>query len=142
MGATAAVLTYNAVSRVMATMAARCLKIPWLGYFDDFGVITAGSTIQDALGAFAPLNGILGLDLEVKKSEWGAESAFSGVTVHVVVAEGKCEAQLSISVGDAQKLSDEVSRILGKGDIFLAHMRKLVGELNFAQTALMGKKGE
>ena len=38
-GATAAVLHYSAVSRVMARIAVRWLKFPFLGYFNDFGII-------------------------------------------------------------------------------------------------------
>ena len=51
-GAAAAALNYNAVSRAMATVAARWLRIPRMGYFDDVGVITTESAIEEALRAF------------------------------------------------------------------------------------------
>ena len=51
-GATIAVLNYNTVSRVMATVAARWLEIPRTDNFDDFGTITTESAIQEASKAF------------------------------------------------------------------------------------------
>ena len=52
-------LHYNTVSRVTATMTARWLRVPCLGYFDDFGIVAAESAIRDALRAFTALNDIL-----------------------------------------------------------------------------------
>ena len=39
LGSTAAVLRYNCFSRIMAPLACRVLKLPCVGYRDDFGVI-------------------------------------------------------------------------------------------------------
>ena len=63
--ATAAVLNFNAVSRAMATIAVRWLRIPRLGYFGDFGAATAASKIQAALPvrpAFTELGEIFGFE--------------------------------------------------------------------------------
>ena len=68
-GATTAVLNYNAVSRVMATVAARWLRIPRMGHFGDFGKISAEPSIEEALRAFTSLNQVLGFELKVEKSE-------------------------------------------------------------------------
>ena len=40
-GSTAAALRYNTVSHVVATLTARWLKIPFLGYYDDSGTVAA-----------------------------------------------------------------------------------------------------
>ena len=80
-GATAAVLHYNTVSQAMASLAVRWLKIPRLGYFDDFGIITTEMTVREALGAFTKMDRILGLELKIEKSDWGAVSEFLGVTI-------------------------------------------------------------
>ena len=63
-GATAAVFRYDAVSRVMATGAARWLKSPHVEYFDDSGIIATESTMQDALRAFAAIGDIHGFELK------------------------------------------------------------------------------
>ena len=56
-GATAAVRHYNALSRVMATLAARCLEKPRLRHFGDFGTITAESALLGAPRAPTALDG-------------------------------------------------------------------------------------
>ena len=140
-GATAAVLNYNTVSRVMATIAVRWLGMPCMGYFDDFGIITTESTIKEALQAFTTLNQILGFELKVEKSEFGTRIEFLGVTVDFRMIKEECEAQLSLSHERVQKMVHEIKAILQEKEIFLAQMQKLVGKLNFAQTAVMGKVG-
>ena len=140
-GATAAVPHYNAVFRVMATMAVRWLKIPHLGYFDNFGMIATESTVQDALKAFTALSDILDFDMKPIKSVRGARVEFSWVTVTFIIVDEKCEAQLSTSSNRVEKLVSEISGILGQSEVSLAHMRKLVGKLNFAQTSVMRKVG-
>ena len=62
----------------MATIAVSWLKIPRLGYFHDFGVITPDSTAQDALKAFTALNDILGFDVKVKGQNGARGSSFLG----------------------------------------------------------------
>ena len=66
---------------MVATVAVRWLRIPRVGYFDDFGMITPESAIGAALEAFTALNQILGFELKVGKSEWGIRIEFFGVTV-------------------------------------------------------------
>ena len=97
--ATAAVLHYETVPRVMATVAVRWIKFPRLGYFGNFGVVPPESTLQDAIRAFAALNDILGLELKVTESEWGARIKFLGLTVFSAMVDLKCVAQLSTSPG-------------------------------------------
>ena len=67
--ATAAVLRYNAVSRVTGTVAARWLKIPRLGFLDEFGMLAKESAMQDALWAFTPPGDILSFQRKVVKLE-------------------------------------------------------------------------
>ena len=140
-GATAAVLHYNTVSRVMASLAVRWLKIPCMGYFDDFGIITTERAIREALDAFTKMNHILGFELKIEKSDWGTVLEFLGVTITFYVVSSGCEAQLSISSERVKKLTIEIERILKRKHVFFAELQKLVGKLNFAQTATMGKVG-
>ena len=50
-GPTAAALRNNAVSREMAALANRWLRVPRVGYFDHFRKVATESSIQDALQA-------------------------------------------------------------------------------------------
>ena len=95
-GATAAVLNYNTVSRVMGTMAVRWLGIPCVEYSDDFGIITTESAIKEALRAFTAPNQILGFELKVEISEFGTRIEFSEVAVDFKIIREECEAQLSM----------------------------------------------
>ena len=51
-GSTASVLNYNVLSRTIATLANRMVDIPFLGYFDDFGLITPMGASARELSAF------------------------------------------------------------------------------------------
>ena len=126
-GATAAVLHYNTVSRVLAATAARWLKIPRIGYFGDFGEISAESTVQGALKAFTALNDILFFDLKATKSEWGARIEFLGVAVTIIIVDAECEAQLSISSDRVERIVNGISGILARKGVLLARAQKQVG---------------
>ena len=117
-GATAAALHYSTLSQVRSTVAVRWLKIPRVGYFNDFGMITAESRIQDALIAFTVLNQMLGRNLGEAKSEWGIRVDFLGVTVAFATVRNKCEAQLSSSRDRIQEVSEEIETILEKKEAF------------------------
>ena len=65
---TAAVLHYNFLSRIIASIACRILLIPTPGYIDDFGFFTATHDESAAMAAFTEHPKILGLSLKVEKS--------------------------------------------------------------------------
>ena len=52
----------------MATLAIRWLKIPRVGYFDDFGSVATDTAVRGAMGFFAYVNEILGAEPKAKKS--------------------------------------------------------------------------
>ena len=95
-------------------------------------------TAQDALKAFTALNDVLGLFLKVAKSEWGARIEFSGAPVTFLIANRKCEAQLSIPMDRIEGLLNEISRIVERKEVLLAQMLELVGKLNFVQIGQIG----
>ena len=66
-GGAAAAHQYNCLSRIIAALAIRLLKIPTMGYSDDFGLI-----------AFSEMDEIVGFELNSPKSEWGQAAEFSG----------------------------------------------------------------
>ena len=80
-GSTAAVLHYNCLSRVIASLACRILKIPCVGYYDDFGIILPECLIKDGLGIFTSFNRALMIILKDSKSEFGTLLEFSGLAI-------------------------------------------------------------
>ena len=87
-GSTPAVLHYNEVSRVMATIAVGWLRIPCLGYPDDIGIVAAESAIQGALAAFTDLNDIFGFELRIEAPQRGTQMEFRWVAVRFVAVDG------------------------------------------------------
>ena len=65
-GTTAAVVEYNAVSLVIAAVAARWLGVVRLGYFEAIGMVAPESCIQVAIGASAQWNTVLAFELEIE----------------------------------------------------------------------------
>ena len=63
-GASAAVLRYNCFSRVIASLTCRVIKIPRVGYYDDFGIISPECLIEDAPVVFASSNKALSIILK------------------------------------------------------------------------------
>ena len=80
-GSTAAVLHYNCLSRVIASLTCRALKIPRIGYYDDFGIILPECSIKDALDIFTSFNKVLLIILKGNKSEYGALLEFLGLLI-------------------------------------------------------------
>ena len=55
-GSTAAVLHYICLSRVIASLTCRALKVPCIGYYDDFGMVLPECLAEMALDVPASLN--------------------------------------------------------------------------------------
>ena len=140
-GSQAAALHSKTVSRVIATIAVKGLKLPRLGYFDDFGMAGTESAIRGAQGALAASNAIIGCDLKIEKSERGAMSAFFRATARFVVFDKVRQAHLSLSPDRPRKLTDGIALLLERRGVFLAQMRNLVVKVDFAQIAVMGRVG-
>ena len=78
-GSTAAVLNYNVLSRIIASLANRIFAIPVIGYFDDFGFIVSANVCEVALRLFESFCELLGLHLKIEKSKFGNKITFLGV---------------------------------------------------------------
>ena len=103
-GSTAAVLHYNCLSRVIASLACRILKIPCVGYYDDFGIILPECLIKDGLGIFTSFNKALMIILKDSKSEFGALLEFLGLAISFRNDGSPTLASLSLSQEKIQKL--------------------------------------
>ena len=78
---------------------------------------------------------------ENRKPEWGSTSESSGVIVRFSVVDKECQSRQSETPDLVRKLTDEIALFLDRKEVFLAQMRKLAGELNSSQTAVMGGVG-
>ena len=77
-------------------------------------------------------------DPELEKSECGATFEFLGVAVRFAATRDERQAHLSLSADMVRKLTEEIVMILEQ-KVFLAQMRKIVVELNFAHASVMGR---
>ena len=137
-GSITAALQYNCLSRIIAALAARRLKIPIAEYFDDFGLATPLPLTEDALLAFTELNRILGFELELSKSEWGQILEFLGLVIDLTPVPGN-PPTLYLPQQRKDKHRTQISEVSQAGRASTAAPRKLVGRLSFAETAAVGK---
>lgn len=91
-GSTAAVLHYNCLSRVIASLACRLLLLPAVGYFGDFGFITAADGADEAFASFAEFFTLLGMELKVEKSPIGNFNSFLGLDATFPLARERDDA--------------------------------------------------
>ena len=103
-GSTAAVLHYNCLSRIIASLACRILKIPCVGYYDDFGIILPECLVRDGLGFFTSFNRALLIILKDSKSEFGTLLEFLGLTISFRNDGSPTLASLSLSQEKVRKL--------------------------------------
>ena len=108
-----------------------------MGYFDGFGRVATESTSESSLEASAALNGTLECDLKVAKSGRGGALEFLGIAVRIRAVGEKRQVHLSLSVARVGGHVGESSAAVEQEEVFVAHMRKIVGDLNFAQTLFM-----
>ena len=137
-GATAVVPHYATVSRVMAVIVAKWLKMPRVRYLGDFRIMATESTIEHALKAFAPLNEIRcfdqkrGIRMRHDDRMCRGKGEFSRCWLGL-------PGRLSPSAAGVKKPVGEIRLILGQKGIFVAQARKLVGGCNFAQISVTGR---
>ena len=138
-GSTAAVLHYNCLSRVIASLACRLLLLPTLGYFDDFGFIVAAEGADEAFSAFTEFFALFGIELKIEKSSMGNFNSFLGLDATFPAPDNRMTLSLSLSVDKAIRWAGLIERILRDNLITHTTLESLLGRLVFAQTAVFGK---
>ena len=138
-GSIAAVLHYNCLSRLIASLACRILLIPTIGYFDDFGFLVNASDTAGAMDAFNEFFDILGLELKREKSAIGISNIFLGLSAQFPSPENSMTLTLSLSPDKATKWSESILEIIEAQSITHATLESLIGRLAFAQTAVFGR---
>jgi hypothetical protein len=138
-GSTVAVLHYNCVSRILASLACRCLGIPCVGYFDDFGFLIPEELGPDALHTFHEFNRILGFLMKESKSEVGNVVEFLGLMAGFPAPLIRDLLELSITKEKSKKWRALIRDLLDLGIIKHGQLDKLVGILAFARTMVFAR---
>ena len=138
-GSTAAVLHYNCLSRIIASIACRVLLIPTVGYFDDFGFLVNARDAAMTMAAFTELFSILGLTLKTAKSVVGTHNSFLGLSAHFPAPTNQMTLSLTLLPEKAAKWAASINEFIREGFISHAALESLIGRLGFAQSAIFGK---
>ena len=138
-GSTAAVLHYNCLSRIIASLACRLLLIPTIGYFDDFGFLVSALDSASAMSAFSELFSILGLSLKTAKSEIGTHITFLGLAARFPAPANHMTLSLSLSPDKARKWASGIETLIREGSVSHMALESLIGRLGFAQSSVFGR---
>ena len=136
-GAVSSVAHYTATSRMVASLAARLLRLPVVGYFDDFCGVSQPALASRALQLFEWLNATLGLRFKAAKCEYGPSIEFLGVELSAG-ADGVWAQITEKRRGD---LLEIVRRGADSGEMRRADAEVLAGKLGFAQFYTFGRFG-
>ena len=77
-----AVLHYNCVSRIIATLIYRLLLIPTIGYFDEFRFFARTADAGLTLAQITEIITLMVFDLKTEKSPIGENNVFLGLTAY------------------------------------------------------------
>ena len=138
-GSTAAVLHYNALSRIIASLLCRILAIPTLGYYDDFGFFAHTSDETETMAAIVECLTLFGFTLKTAKSVIGSSNTFLGLTAFFPQPANQMSLAISLPRDKAHRWARMIATILRSGTISHATIESLIGRLSFAQTAVFGR---
>ena len=139
-GSTSAVLRYNCLSRIVASLRCGILGIPCLGYFDDFGTLMFSDLEKTALRAFIDLNEVFGIKVKLSKCDFGRSLAFLGILGSSPSPTNDFCMSVSLPADKAVSWSLLISSILSDPSrVCRKALESLIGKLSFAQCAIFGR---
>ena len=101
LGPTAAESRYDCSSEALVC---RFLKIPCVGYYDDYGMVLPGQLFVAAVAAFECFNDCLGIILKVGKFDACRKTEFLGLTATFPSDGGLVRAEPPLATGRVRKL--------------------------------------
>ena len=138
-GSAAAVLHYNCLSRLLASLACRILMLPTIGYFGDFGFFAYAPDSAMDMATFSEFCSLLGLSLKMAKSSIGTRNTFLGISAHFPAPTNRMTLTLALTPEKASTWASLIDRFIAEGHISHAQLEALIGRLGFAQTAVFGR---
>ena len=140
-GSISAVLHYNCFSRCLAVLVNKCLGIPLVNYYDDFGAYCPASILFEASSSFSKFSNSLGALLNDEKTKFGETIKFLGLKgVFPSIGNGML-LRIFLPKSKIEKWSTEVEEILRCGSVEHKPLEKIIGKLSFTQTSIFGRFG-
>ena len=139
-GATASVVHFNRISRLVQAVGFRC-GVLWGNYFDDFPMVTTKALAQSSMCVATTLLDLLGFGYAKHKlSDFSEYASVLGVDIDLRQAEsGKILVRNKPS--RVAEVSAVVQQVLQHGKITTKDASRLAGRLQFADSQVMGKLG-
>ena len=138
-GATASVLHYNILSRIVAVIINRLFGIPLIAFYDDLGSPIPFELGEEALQLVTEVCRCLGMILNYKKCLWGNPLSFLGLTGYFPTMQNNWQLSITLTEDKIAKWPAQISHFLTEGKIMHAELHKLIGKLSFAQSMVFGK---
>ena len=138
-GPIAAVIRYNFLSRLMASLEFRLLLIPTVRYFDASGLPARASDSESTTEALAAMFDVVGITPNRWESAIALADTFRGLSSKFPHAANRTTAALSHETARANGRSDMPIRLLGEWRISRANLEAVIGRLSFARTAAFGR---
>ena len=138
-GAIAAVLHYNAFSRLVTELASKILGIPVVCFFDDFGALIRVPLGRKALEIFSKFCQLLGISLKASKSQVGDKVVFLRLEGSFPSPQNSMQISVRLTPDKASKWIDTLKLFLSQGRVGHRDLESLIGKLGFSQTCLFGK---
>ena len=138
-GSTAAVLRYNALSRIIASPICRILAIPTMGYFGDFGFITRTADRKETMKTLIECLTLFRARFEGRKSAIGNSNTFLGLSAFFPQYPNQMSLAISSPREKARRWDRAIFDILREKSISHAAIESLVGRLSFARPSVFGR---
>ena len=138
-GSTASVVHYNSFSRLLASLICRLLKLPCIGYFDDYAFLAPTPIQELALSTFKEFSSLVGTLLHAKKCSIEPVNTFLGLRGSMPCRRSGMKLEISLDQEKSERWTELISQIIKAQSIDHDLLDKLIGKLSFAQTTVFGK---
>eukprot|EP00435_Cladocopium_sp_Y103_P052388 s1758_g16.t1 len=139
-GATASVVHFNRIARLVQAVGFRC-GILWGNYFDDYPMVTTKILARSSMTASTTLLDLLGFEYATHKLKPFADRAsVLGVDIDL----GKVDEGLILvrnKPSRVEEVTKIIDRILQNGTVSPKEASSLAGRLQFADSQVMGRLG-
>ena len=139
-GATASVVHFNRISRLLQAVGFKC-GLLWSSYFDDYPMITTKALAQSSMNVATTLLDLLGFGYAKHKlADFSSYASVLGVDLDLRDSDaGKILVRNKPS--RVAEVSSVIQHVLQQGKISTKDASRLAGRLQFADSQIMGRLG-